>query len=108
MLKDGHTHEALQDLNSNLFHFLLNKYCVPINGVFISPMQSSQAKSTAFVYEHVAKVSKSDAINFLVEVKYDGERLQIHYNKSRNDVIRIFSKSGRNSTQDRIAAHPYT
>ncbi|GAA5862001.1 hypothetical protein JCM1840_006904 [Sporobolomyces johnsonii] len=38
-----------------------------------------------------------------VETKYDGERLQIHIDLSlpSTEQIRIFSKSGRNSTEDR-------
>ncbi|GAA6027207.1 hypothetical protein JCM8097_002484 [Rhodosporidiobolus ruineniae] len=38
-----------------------------------------------------------------IETKYDGERLQIHVDLSLplHDQIRIFSKSGRNSTQTR-------
>ncbi|KAF8513409.1 hypothetical protein BU17DRAFT_31851, partial [Hysterangium stoloniferum] len=43
------------------------------------------------------------------ETKYDGERMQIHIDLSRplNEQITIFSKSKRNSTQDRMGTHAY-
>ena len=42
-----------------------------------------------------------------VETKYDGERAQIHVQVETDgtSTITIFSKSGRNSTLDRIAVH---
>ena len=47
--------------------------------------------------------------NACAEIKYDGERMQIHVkrNAPREDQIRIFSKSGRNSTMDRSHTHRY-
>ncbi|EJU01771.1 DNA ligase/mRNA capping enzyme [Dacryopinax primogenitus] len=41
------------------------------------------------------------------ETKYDGERMQIHvdFSQPASSQIRIFSKSKRDSTQDRIATH---
>ncbi|KAG8949876.1 hypothetical protein FRC04_008179 [Tulasnella sp. 424] len=41
------------------------------------------------------------------ETKYDGERMQIHIDQSREhgDQIRIISKSKRDSTLDRVASH---
>src|SRR5690606_988358 len=45
---------------------------------------------------------------FAMERKYDGEYCQIHVDVTRGrDWIRIFSKSGRDSTKDRAAAHEY-
>ncbi|GAA5853542.1 hypothetical protein JCM5353_008815, partial [Sporobolomyces roseus] len=43
-----------------------------------------------------------------VETKYDGERLQIHIDLSlpRDRQIKIFSKSGRDSTETRQLLHP--
>ncbi|KIJ55558.1 hypothetical protein M422DRAFT_240172 [Sphaerobolus stellatus SS14] len=43
-----------------------------------------------------------------VETKYDGERMQIHIDlsKDESEQITIYSKSKRNSTQDRMGAHP--
>ncbi|KAM0749298.1 hypothetical protein T439DRAFT_381674 [Meredithblackwellia eburnea MCA 4105] len=40
-----------------------------------------------------------------VETKYDGERLQVHVDFELNH-IQIFSKSGRDSTEDRRLLHP--
>lgn len=40
-----------------------------------------------------------------VEQKYDGERLQAHMCKLWPERIRIFSKSGRDSTKDRYRCH---
>lgn len=41
-----------------------------------------------------------------IERKYDGEYCQIHVSKDAvNHVIKIFSKSGRDSTRDRLALH---
>ena len=40
-----------------------------------------------------------------VETKYDGERLQAHIDRSWPEQIRIFSKSGRNSTLNRYQCH---
>jgi len=41
-----------------------------------------------------------------VERKYDGEYCQVHINLSAgDDCIKIFSKSGRDSTSDRIGLH---
>ncbi|KAF9269005.1 DNA ligase/mRNA capping enzyme, partial [Marasmius fiardii PR-910] len=58
--------------------------------------------------------SLSHALNFLpqskkvwAETKYDGERAQIHLKISnRVPKIKIFSKSKRDSTDDRLGVHP--
>jgi ATP-dependent DNA ligase len=40
------------------------------------------------------------------ELKYDGERMLIHYDSSNTDQpVQIFSKSRRDSTMDREQAH---
>ncbi|KAF8586434.1 hypothetical protein K439DRAFT_1387139 [Ramaria rubella] len=60
-------------------------------------------------------VKLSHTLNFLsgseevwAETKYDGERMQIHIDLSRpsHQQIMIFSKSKRNSSQDRMGTHP--
>ena len=108
MIADGYSSQKIRESESNLFPIMLQKYCIPVNGVFISPMQSIQAKSPSFVYEQMRKSFKDDQdVEFFVEVKYDGERLQIHYDKYSSQPIKIYSKSGRDSTKDRIAAHQY-
>ncbi len=42
-----------------------------------------------------------------VETKYDGERAQIHVrlDETGNPHIKIYSKSGRDSTRDRAGIH---
>jgi ATP-dependent DNA ligase len=45
-------------------------------------------------------------IFYEVELKYDGERMLIHYDKNNIDQhVKIFSKSRRDSTMDREQAH---
>jgi DNA ligase 4 len=56
--------------------------------------------------EHVLRQFKH-AERVWAEVKYDGERTQIHvviHPNGRSDIT-IFSKTGRNSTLDRLAVH---
>ncbi len=42
-----------------------------------------------------------DYADCFAEVKYDGERMQIHIDRSKGHPITIYSKSGRDSTLDR-------
>ncbi|OSX64101.1 hypothetical protein POSPLADRAFT_1088234, partial [Postia placenta MAD-698-R-SB12] len=50
----------------------------------------------------------SESKKVWAETKYDGERAQIHVEIiSGEPQITIYSKSGRESTMDRIAIHPY-
>lgn len=44
-----------------------------------------------------------------MERKYDGEYCQIHIDLSKKDNgwLKIFSKSGRDSTSDRVRVHKY-
>ena len=44
-----------------------------------------------------------------IEKKYDGEYFQLHVDMSKTgrNRIKIFSKSGRDSTEDRVAVHRY-
>ncbi|KZT61412.1 hypothetical protein CALCODRAFT_9671 [Calocera cornea HHB12733] len=51
------------------------------------------------------RLSTSDRL--YAETKYDGERMQIHFDLSRpaGSEIQIFSKSKRDSTADRVATH---
>ena len=50
-----------------------------------------------------------DADKVWVETKYDGERAQIHVRLEEDGLprIKIFSKSGRDSTLDRAGIHTY-
>jgi DNA ligase-4 len=55
--------------------------------------------------QHAVRLSKGR--NMLLERKYDGEYAQIHLDlrKDGKDWIKIFSKSGKNSTEDRVRIH---
>lgn len=58
-------------------------------------------RSVATICETAGKV--------YLESKYDGERMQIHIDvlAGQGRAIKIFSKSKRDSTIDRIRTHPY-
>lgn len=58
--------------------------------------------------EHVAKLFFQSSVIY-AETKYDGERMQIHVDMGlpRDEQIRIFSKSKRDSTGDRDATLSY-
>jgi DNA ligase-4 len=91
-------------LNRDVFWHLRREFCIPYFGQFLAPMQSSQAKSIGHVYSHIESM-QSNCSDFVAELKYDGERMQIHYDTNLADPIKIYSKSGRDSTLDRMAAH---
>jgi len=47
-----------------------------------------------------------ESVSVWAETKYDGERAQIHVQISNgNPKITIFSKSGKDSTMDRLGVH---
>ena len=55
--------------------------------------------------KHVATSSNGELMS--VERKYDGEYCQIHVDMSKGEeCIQIFSKSGKDSTHDRMSMHP--
>jgi DNA ligase 4 len=103
---NGHAAECFYEHNGKVFKKeyysqIIKEYCVPVIGTFISCMECVQAKSISHVYEEMER----QGIEMIAELKYDGERMQIHIEK---DDITIFSKSGRNSTVDRILSHEYS
>ncbi|KAJ3207741.1 hypothetical protein HDU67_007266 [Dinochytrium kinnereticum] len=69
-------------------------------GVHFSVMKLKKGSSPAYVVKQMRKLGHTECY---AEVKYDGERMQVHV--SSRKVVAIFSKSGRNSTQDRILSH---
>jgi DNA ligase 4 len=72
----------------------------PQIGVMVT--QATHAKARGIT--HCCQMAGSRRMS--VERKYDGEYCQIHIDLSKdNDPIRIFSKSGRDSTDDRIGLH---
>lgn len=104
-----------------LFNTILNN-CLRL-GACIAPMQLNKAEDIRTVIDTMHRETTSqNSINrcingnnlptysrtnysCFVEVKYDGERAQIHYNSTACPQIQIFSKSLRNSTYDRLGAH---
>ena len=76
-------------------------HLVPRIGVMIRRQAYQKARSIA----HCCQMSGSKIMS--VEQKYDGEYCQVHIDMSKNpsERIQIFSKSGRDSTQDRIRLH---
>ncbi|KAK9474085.1 uncharacterized protein V1510DRAFT_441790 [Dipodascopsis tothii] len=80
---------------------LLLRLLEPTPGVQIKPPSCYKARTFA----DVLAVCPPPA---WAEVKYDGERMQIHVERrpgSSDPVVRIFSKSGRDSTVDRAGIH---
>lgn len=78
----------------------LEKYMKPQPGVKVGRPDFIKARS---IYECYRIVKSSD---WIVEPKYDGEYCQIHINLDKPvDWIQIFSKSGKDSTKDRINIH---
>ncbi|KAJ3122709.1 hypothetical protein HK100_011865 [Physocladia obscura] len=73
-------------------------------GVNVANMALSKGTSCAHVIRHMYTLGESE---FTAEVKYDGERSQIHFNNAANakSQITLYSKSKRNSTNDRILCH---
>ena len=76
-------------------------HLVPRIGVMIKRQAYLKARSIA----HCCQMSGRKIMS--VEQKYDGEYCQVHIDMSKDpsERIQIFSKSGRDSTQDRIRLH---
>ena len=107
--KEYHPHNMYLDnekFDLSLYKKILQQYCKPIVGTRISTMESIQTKCTAHVYHYLSYEQKEE--DFIAELKYDGERMQIHLQCHDADTIdvKIFSKSGRDSTMDRSETIP--
>jgi DNA ligase-4 len=76
-------------------------HLVPRIGVMIKRQAYQKARSIA----HCCQMSGRKIMS--VEQKYDGEYCQVHIDMSKDpsERIQVFSKSGRDSTQDRIRLH---
>lgn len=76
-------------------------HLVPRVGVMIKRQAYHKARSI----KHCCQMAGGKLMS--VEQKYDGEYCQVHIDMSRasSEQIQIFSKSGRDSTQDRIRLH---
>ncbi|KAK5950158.1 hypothetical protein OHC33_008873 [Knufia fluminis] len=76
------------------------KEITPQLGVMIRRQPFDKARSI----KHCTKTASSRTMS--VERKYDGEYCQIHIDISKGpNCIQIFSKSGKDSTQDRLVLH---
>lgn len=94
MIKEGYTSTHLSPSIS--FYSIAQKYFQPEIGTSISIMECGRGKGI----DHVAKELKGKVC--YIETKYDGERLQAHFDSSSSsDRFKIFSKSGRNSAFNR-------
>ena len=81
----------------------MQKYACPTLGERIISMESMQALSIAHVFNQLYESGESE---FIAQHKYDGERMQIHLNGDVDPLaIKIYSKTGRDSTLDRKHSH---
>lgn len=94
IIRDGHKTSSNTDVS---FSSIVKKYFQPELGTNIAVMECGRGKGV----DHVASQLKGKVC--YIETKYDGERLQAHFNSSWNSETRfkIYSKSGRNSTFNR-------
>lgn len=93
IINEGYTTAKL--ISGPSFAKVAQKYFQPELGTNIAVMECGRGRGV----EHVAEKLKGKVC--YIETKYDGERLQAHYNSTWSESIRIFSKSGRNSTFNR-------
>jgi DNA ligase-4 len=67
-------------------------------------MVSQPPYDKAWSIQHCFQLVSNNTVS--VERKYDGEYCQIHVSKNEDEHhIKVLSKSGRDSTQDRVAIH---
>ena len=93
MIKEGFNSSITS--TSTSFAFIAQKYFQPELGTCISIMECGRGKGI----DHVAEKMKGKVC--YVETKYDGERLQAHFDSAWTGPFKFFSKSGRNSTFNR-------
>ncbi len=92
MILEGYT---TTQLNSVPFSSVAQKYFQPELGTNIAIMECGRGKGI----DHVAEKMKGRVC--YAETKFDGERLQAHYDCTWSDPFKFFSKSGRNSSFNR-------
>lgn len=93
---------SADDIKSKYWMEIAQRHLQPRLGVCLGVMQCARGKGVSDV-----PLRLGDRVLF-VETKYDGERLQIHVDRSKNlcqPEIKIFSKSGRDSTLPRQGCH---
>jgi len=72
----------------------------PQIGLFIKPMLCGRSKS-------LSDLSTKAAGPCIAQMKYDGERIQVHIDMTTPWHVRIFSRSSRDSTYERSSIVPY-
>lgn len=93
-------HANPDETSQKLFKQEAAKLISPRIGIKIGRPSFFKSRSIA----HCLKMVGSD--KWAMERKYDGEYCEIHIDLSRGtDCIKIFSKSGKDSTEDRKAVH---
>ncbi|KAK0446631.1 hypothetical protein EV421DRAFT_1901481 [Armillaria borealis] len=107
-----HYTDALKNYNSTSIHALTKEDAMKIWDPTRSMLQSYSYAATledaAAAFENGVTISAPRLAKVVwVETKYDGERAQIHVDVLPSGIpnITIFSKSKRDSTQDRAAIH---
>ena len=93
IIQEGYSSTQLSPSIS--FSSVAQKYFQPELDTCIAIMECGRGKGI----DHVAKELKGKVC--YIETKYDGERLQAHYDIEKSEPFQIFSKSGRNSTFNR-------
>lgn len=93
-------HDPPTDQRANIRR-RVERYLAPELGVMIKRQRYYKARSISHCYNMTNRRYMS------VERKYDGEYCQIHIDRTRTSgcQIQIFSKSGKDSTNDRIRLH---
>ena len=89
LIKDGYHNSSVDSMT---FSSIRHKYFKPELGTCISVMECGRATDA----DHVANEMRGKVC--YIEQKFDGERLQAHYDSLQ---LIIYSKSGRNSTENR-------
>lgn len=97
----GRGYNSTSVLSEEEYRKVASEFFSPTIGVNIAVMACGRAQGIQHVFERMAGKTCH------VENKYDGERLQAHICKDWPERIRIFSKSGRESTTDRFRCSEY-
>lgn len=96
-LQSSQRHHGPQDRNYPLdLKAEAARYLKPQVGVMIQRPAYDKARSLQHCCNMAARKRMS------IERKYDGEYCQVHVELSKSNAIQIFSKSGKDSTQDRV------
>lgn len=87
---------------------LVERYLCPRIGHRVEMIKCEKGLSSVHVHKLLQQTTNKDKITAWAEIKYDGERMQIHVDRTRSldKQIVIFSKSGRESTTDRHLVLP--